>query len=138
MEQSVGERRQAGFADAEEEKRRLQRLENEAKEWVEQAALLLREVAGGEEREGGAEDSHMSRKSSAKARTDCNTSGEMGDGSISLQTSATSEAGEGELPKEMSVVGEDHNIHPKPLQQVIDEVRTIPGTCQPLQHESYN
>lgn len=74
----MAKRRQAGFADAEEEKRRLQRLENEAKEWVEQAALLLRKVAGGEEeREGGAEDSHISRKSSAKARTDCSTSGEV-------------------------------------------------------------
>ena len=138
----MGKRREAGFADAEEEKRRLQRLENEAKEWVEQTALLLREVAGGEEGGGGAEDSRISRKSSAKARTDCNTSGEMGEmgtGSISLQTSATSEAGEGELPKEMSVIGEDHNIHPKPLQQVIDEVRAIfPDAYQPLQHKSYN
>lgn len=76
MEQSVAKRRLGGFADAEEEKRRLQRLENEAKEWVEQAALLLREVAGSkEEMEGGTEDSHISRKSSAKARTDCSTSG---------------------------------------------------------------
>lgn len=52
--------------------------------------------------------------------------------SISLQTSATSEAGEGELPKEMSVIGDDRNIHPKSLQQVINEVRaSLPEVCWP-------
>lgn len=39
-----------------------------------------------------------------------------------LQT-VTEELGEGELPREMFVIGEDLNIHPKMLQQVIDEAR---------------
>lgn len=41
---------------------------------------------------------------------------------LCLPQTVTEELGEGELPREMFVIGEDLNIRPKLLQQVIDEV----------------
>ena len=46
-------------------------------------------------------------------------------GFLCLPQTVMEELGEGELPREMFVIGEDLNIRPKLLQQVIDEVELL-------------
>lgn len=97
-------RRQEGYPNPEEEQDDLRRLGDEAQEWTKQAGLLLKEVTTNQVEMGWEEEKKEEEEGKSVA--------DEGD----LKK---------ELPEVMNVIGVDDNIHPKSLQQVIDEVSNL-------------
>lgn len=118
--------REVGRPNSDEEKRQLQQLGKEADQWVDQALLLLVEVKA-DDMKKREEEKEGSQRQPSPAKVDVSLHPSCLHLTYLPQTpaSVTEELGEGGLPLEMFVMGEDLNIHPKLLQQIIDEVRPL-------------
>lgn len=129
-------RKREGYPHPDEEQLELKRMGEEADEWVKLAGLLIKDLHVAEEEEEGGKESEeqppakkeveVTEKEDGKEKK---SSKDKPSEEMSSEGSEKKESDGGQelpetLPDEMNVIGVDDNIHPKSLQQAIEEVTT--------------
>ena len=125
----VDMRKREGYPHPDEEQLELKRMGEEAGEWTKLAGLLLEDLATREQEDKTCDRPQPSTEETPeKEEEESAVEGEGTEKADEAKSDASEKVPE-KLPDEMSVIGVDDNIHPKSLQQAIEEVSLRGERC---------